>query len=57
MRLGGTSNASMRNIWKKTREDYNALRLHQVPNSLWVLALKNASKFKQFNNVVYNFFF
>ena len=57
MRLGGISNASMRNIWTKTREDYKALRFHKVPNSLWVLALKNYSKFKQFDNSVYNFFF
>lgn len=57
MRLGGTSNKSARNILIKTREDYKALKLHNVPNSLWVLTLKNFSKFRQFDNLVYNFFF
>ncbi len=57
MRLGGTSNKNVGNILLKTREDYKALKLHNVPNSLWALTLKNFSKFRQFDNLIYNYFF
>ena len=57
MRLGGTSNKNAGNILLKTREDYKALKLHNVPNSMWALTLKNFSKFRQFDNLIYNYFF
>jgi glycosyltransferase len=47
MRLGGTSNRSLRDILQKSREDYTALRLTGVGGS-GALAWKNVSKISQF---------
>lgn len=47
MRMGGTSNRSLGNILRKSREDYRALRSHQV-GGLLSLALKNFRKVPQF---------
>jgi glycosyltransferase len=47
MRLGGASNRSLRNLLQKTREDYRALRHHQV-GGLSALLLKNLQKLPQF---------
>jgi glycosyltransferase len=47
MRTGGASNRSLRNLWRKSREDYRALRRYQV-GGLVALARKNLSKIPQF---------
>jgi len=47
MRVGGASNRSLKNILRKSREDYRALRVNQV-GGLWALAWKNLSKLPQF---------
>lgn len=57
MRLGGTSNRSIKNIILKMKEDYKSMKLHELPNSLWVLTLKNYSKCKQFNHGILSYFF
>lgn len=49
MRLGGTSNRSLANIGRKSREDYRALRSTGV-GGLGALAWKNLSKLAQFAN-------
>ena len=47
MRVGGASNRSLKNIFKKTKEDYRAIYLNNIGGFL-TLMLKNASKIKQF---------
>lgn len=47
MRVGGISNRSLRNVWQKSREDYQALRCNQV-GGLGTLLLKNLQKLPQF---------
>ncbi|MCW8194203.1 glycosyltransferase [Proteobacteria bacterium 005FR1] len=47
MRVGGASNRSLRNIVRKSREDYDALRRSGV-GGLGTLAWKNLSKVSQF---------
>ena len=47
MKIGGTSNRSLRNIITKSREDYKAIKNNKVGNLL-TLTRKNTSKFKQF---------
>lgn len=47
MRVGGTSNRSLANIIRKSREDYRALRTHKI-GSLFTLINKNTSKLGQF---------
>jgi glycosyltransferase len=47
MRVGGASNRSLRNIVRKSREDYRALRVNGV-GGLGALAWKNLSKLPQF---------
>lgn len=47
MRVGGESNASVKKILRKSREDYLALRRHKV-GGLGTLAIKNLSKLRQF---------
>lgn len=47
MRIGGASNGSLKNIFKKMKEDYRAIRLNNIGNLL-TLFLKNTSKIKQF---------
>lgn len=47
MRVGGESNRSLERIWRKSREDYRALRHHRV-GGLATLALKNLTKLPQF---------
>lgn len=46
MRIGGTSNKSLRNIIRKSREDYKALKTNQI-GGLATLFMKNASKLSQ----------
>jgi glycosyltransferase len=46
MRIGGTSNKNLRNIWQKTKEDLKALRENKVGN-IFTLILKNISKIPQ----------
>lgn len=50
MRLGGASNKSLKNIVRKTREDWSALRRTQVGalGGVGALVWKNASKVAQF---------
>jgi glycosyltransferase len=47
MRLGGTSNRSLRNLLQKSREDYRALRANHL-GGIAALAWKNLSKTPQF---------
>ncbi len=47
MRVGGASNRSLRNILRKSREDYRALRTNGV-GGVAALAWKNLSKLPQF---------
>lgn len=47
MRLGGVSNRSLRNLLRKSWEDYQALHSNQV-GGLGALAWKNVSKLPQF---------
>jgi glycosyltransferase len=48
MRLGGTSNKTIRNIVIKSKEDYWALRKNGFSHAGWILAMKNISKLTQF---------
>ena len=47
MRLGGVSNKSVANIWKKTKEDWRAIRSNNI-GGLLTLVLKNTRKIPQF---------
>jgi len=47
MRMGGASNRSMRNIIRKSSEDYRAMKMHRV-GGLAALLRKNLSKIPQF---------
>jgi glycosyltransferase involved in cell wall biosynthesis len=47
MRVGGESNRSLSKIWRKSREDYRALRGNGV-GGIWALVWKNVSKLGQF---------
>ncbi|OZV69227.1 glycosyltransferase family 2 protein [Winogradskyella aurantia] len=47
MRVGGASNRSLRNIIQKSKEDYRAIRQHQL-GTWWTIVQKNGSKIKQF---------
>lgn len=47
MRVGGASNGSFKNIIKKSKEDYRAIRLNNI-GGIITLLLKNTSKIKQF---------
>ncbi len=47
MRLGGASNRSIANLWRKSREDLQVLRRNQV-GGIFTLLLKNCSKLPQF---------
>lgn len=47
MRVGGVSNRSIRNMVQKSREDYRAMRAHDV-GGVVTMAAKNLSKLPQF---------
>lgn len=47
MRVGGVSNRSIKNIIKKSKEDYRAIRSNNI-GGVTTLLLKNTSKIKQF---------
>jgi glycosyltransferase len=47
MRVGGASNRSIKNIIKKSKEDYRAIRSNNI-GGIITLLLKNTSKIKQF---------
>ena len=47
MRVGGASNKSLKNIWLKSYEDWQALRKNKM-GGLYTLFMKNVSKLKQF---------
>ena len=47
MRLGGASNRSLKNLMRKSSEDYRALRRNRV-GGIFALLLKNLSKVPQF---------
>ena len=47
MREGGASNKNFRNIVKKSREDYTALKTNNFPFPLWTLLGKNTQKLPQ----------
>lgn len=48
MRLGGASNGSLKNVIRKTREDYRAMKNNHLPNPLFTICAKNLSKIPQF---------
>jgi len=47
MRVGGASNRSLRNLWRKSCEDLRALRINHV-GGVGTLVCKNLSKVRQF---------
>lgn len=49
MRLGGASNKNLKNLIRKTQEDYRALKTHKM-GSIFTLLNKNISKLGQFFN-------
>ena len=49
MRVGGASNRNLKNIIKKSKEDYRAIRSNNI-GGFTTLILKNTSKIKQFFN-------
>lgn len=51
MRLGGVSNGSLRGLWRKSREDYAAMRLNGM-GGLQTLLRKNVTKLPQFTQRV-----
>ncbi|WP_372774352.1 glycosyltransferase family 2 protein [Mangrovibacterium sp.] len=48
MRVGGASNKSLKNILRKSTEDYRAMRKNGLPFPAWTLLCKNLSKLPQF---------
>lgn len=50
MRVGGASNKSLKNLIKKSTEDYKALKKNKIPFPIVVLCYKNGSKLKQWIN-------
>ena len=48
MRIGGASNKSLKNIIRKSTEDYRAMKKNGLPFPLWTLLCKNLSKLPQF---------
>jgi glycosyltransferase len=48
MSIGGSSNKSIKNMIKKSSEDYYSIKLYKIPFPIFVLILKNISKLKQF---------
>jgi glycosyltransferase len=48
MRVGGDSNKSIRNIFRKSREDYRAIRKNNVRGGISTILLKNLLKIPQF---------
>ncbi|WP_337873312.1 glycosyltransferase family 2 protein [Ignavibacterium sp.] len=50
MTIGGVSNKSLKNILRKSSEDYYAMKLHGIPFPLKTLLLKNFRKLPQFFN-------
>jgi len=47
MRMGGESNRSLRNLLRKSSEDYRAMKMHNV-GGIFTLVRKNLSKIPQF---------
>jgi glycosyltransferase len=47
MRVGGKSNRSLKNIFKKTKEDYRAIKSNDI-GGFFSIVRKNTSKIKQF---------
>jgi glycosyltransferase involved in cell wall biosynthesis len=50
MRIGGMSNASLKNRYKALINDYKALKANQVPMAFFTLVLKKISKITQYIN-------
>lgn len=50
MRMGGSSNKNIRNIIRKTIEDYEALKINGLDGGVFTLLFKNVSKIPQFFN-------
>jgi glycosyltransferase len=48
MSIGGSSNQSIKNMIKKSSEDYYSIKLYKIPFPIFVLLWKNFSKLKQF---------
>jgi len=48
MTIGGASNKSLKNILRKSSEDYQAMKLHKLPFPIKTLLLKNLLKLPQF---------
>ena len=47
MRVGGASNRSLKNLFQKTKEDFNASSMNKIPFPLKVILSKNLSKIPQ----------
>lgn len=50
MTIGGVSNKSLKNILRKSSEDFYAMKLHGIPFPIKTLLLKNFRKLPQFIN-------
>lgn len=48
MRLGGTSNRSLKNLLIKSSEDYRAWKVNNLNGSISTILLKNLSKIPHF---------
>jgi len=48
MRVGGTSNRSLKNLALKTAEDYRAWKVNGLKRKWYTIPLKNISKLPQF---------
>lgn len=48
MRIGGTSNRSLKNLITKTTEDYRAWKVNNLKRSFYTIPFKNLSKIPQF---------
>ncbi|MFV0375781.1 MAG: glycosyltransferase family 2 protein [Mangrovibacterium sp.] len=51
MRVGGASNKSLKNIIRKSKEDYRAMKKNRLSFPTWSLICKNLSKLPQFFKV------
>jgi glycosyltransferase len=54
MTTGGASNKSLENIITKSKEDYRAIKIHELPSPVRTLLMKNLRKLPQFFRKVKN---
>ncbi len=48
MRVGGVSNRSLKNIFRKSSEDYKAWKVNNLSGGWYIILHKNISKIPQF---------